>query len=372
MASYLMLLLLCLPSHLISAALAGPHPLSFVVAKRPSSSLTLSSSSSLRNNVNRRRIASKTQSNSLSQRLQTDIQVINDDDNVPSDSEIEVRKQSIDSAIQQLEMSQEQMQDDNDKRFEPLLGFYDVSHVQTANQGENPVGGKWTRKNKVTQQILNIRRTFQHLRPTNSTGIGMLMKGKTPVIAEAVNIITFDAIFRLIRLNVILRGDAIAISAEERQKQLELNADKNRGTSIQTLSNLTVKAIFDPPRIVFGRTGRFGNFQLGPSTSVILDTTYIDDQIRIGMGGTSGTRFVFSRCQDDDDEAQDFLQMLRRKPVRRSRIVGGLIGLGGSGVWASVAKGYKVMGGTVAVLTGLVALALSLSSGGVEDDEDEQ
>jgi len=365
MACYL-ILLLCLLSLRISA-LSSPPPLT--VAKL--------SSLSLRNNRNRiqyrkRKIGSNTGANALAQRLQTDIELINDSDNIPSDAEIEQRKESIESAIQQLEISQDQQQDDNNERFIPLIGFYDVSHVQTANKGDNPVGGKWTRKNKFTQQIFNTRRTFQHLLKTNSTGIGLLVKDNNPVVAEAVNVITFDALFQLIRLNVILRGDAIAISTEERQQQLEQNADKNRGKSIKALSNLTVKACFDPPRIAFGRTGRFGNFQIGPSTSVILDTTYIDDQIRIGMGGTSGTRFVFSRCREEDGEAQEFLEILRRRPARRSRIVGGLLGLGGSGVWASVAKGYTVTGRVVAVLTVLVALAISVSSGGVEDDSGDQ
>lgn len=74
---------------------------------------------------------------------------VNDNNFVsPSAAEIQERKNSIQETMQLLETSQQQQQlqqkdgDDND-RFKPLIGFYNVSHVQTSssNKNDNPVGG---------------------------------------------------------------------------------------------------------------------------------------------------------------------------------------------------------------------------------------
>jgi len=133
------------------------------------------------------------------------------------------------------------------------------------------------------------------------------------------------------------------------------------------LTNLTVRAYFDAPRIILGKRGRFFNIQLGPSTSVVLDATYVDDKIRIGKGGTSGTRFVFSRCNDDDREATEFLALLKRRPTSKSKLLTMLGLLGTSGI-SLIATGSKAVGGAVAVVSALSALAVTYSSGGVEDD----
>ena len=333
-----------------------------------------------------------------------DIEVINNnnDNNFLNPSEIQERKNSIQVTMQLLERSHQQQQqqqqdgdnedeDDND-RFRPLIGFYNVSHVQTlsSNKNDNPVGGKWTRNNKFTQQLFSTRRTLQHLLAPNTTGIGLISindgsktNANATVVAEAINVITFDALFQLVRLTVILRGDAISLKPQQRQKQIQTNMDaneeKNTTNKPSSLSNLTVKAFFDPPRIIFGnRHGRGNgnlNFAVGPATSVLLDTTYFDKNVRIGMGGTSGTRFVFSRCTEEDAEARDFLtlQMLQNRPIRKSKIVATLMVLGGSGVGASIVSvsgsRVRVLGKAVALVMGLAALAVAVSSGGVEADK---
>ena len=251
--------------------------------------------------------------------------------------------------------------DDDASRFEPLLGLYDVSFVQTAKDGDNPVGGKWTRKNKLAQQIFSTRRTFQHLVPTNSTGVGRLTARNQNVVGEAINVISLDALFRLIRLTVILRGDAIALTKEERE------SDK----VVKGLSNLTVRALFDSPRLILGKRGRFFNISLGPSTSVVLDSTYADNVVRIGRGGTSGSRFVFMRCSDDDVEAGEFRQLLMKKPTKKGKLLSILGLVGGTGVWASVIRGSRLLGGGLAISAALCACAISFSTGGVEDDGDD-
>ena len=47
-------------------------------------------------------------------------------------------------------------------RFDPLVRLYEVKSVITANQNDNPVGGKWTRSNRLAQKLLRTRTAYQH------------------------------------------------------------------------------------------------------------------------------------------------------------------------------------------------------------------
>ncbi len=300
------------------------------------------------------------ESEELVRKLQSDVEILKSEDVSDDKSAVNER---IETSMSKLEnMNTLADRDDSDpNRFEPLLGLYDVTHVQTAKQGDNPVGGKWTRKNKLTRQIFNIRRTFQHLLPTNSTGIGNLSVNGKEVVGEAVNVISLDALFKLIRLTVILRGDAVPLTKEQRgSKKL-----------VGDLTNLTVRAFFDSPRITLGKRGRFFNICLGPPTSVVLDSTYADDTIRIGKGGSSGSRFIFTRCPKDDLEAQEFRHLLIRKPTGKPKLLLILGLMGASGLWTFFSKGYKLVGGIITLCAALSACAVSFSTGGVEDDRDD-
>jgi hypothetical protein len=293
-------------------------------------------------------------------RLNHDVQLLSNGDEILDETTESQIKQSIQTAADELDhIYIDNKDDDNSKRFEPLLGLYNVSHVQTANKGDNPVGGKWTRKNKLAQQIFSTRRTYQHLLPTNSTGLGASREtGDVDVVAEAVNVISLDAFFKLVRLNIILRGDAVPLTVAER------NSPKMAGK----LSNLAVRAFFDAPRIVLGK-GRWLNLQLGPSTSVVLDTTYVDEKVRIGRGGTSGTRFIFFRCSsDEDEEAMEFQSLLQTRKMRTSKVLAVIGAFGVSGVWASLSRGSRVAAGVIGVISTLSALGIGFSTGGVEDD----
>jgi hypothetical protein len=75
-------------------------------------------------------------------------------------------------------------------------------------------------------------------------------------------VISLDAFFKLLRFNVILRGDAVILSVDERTSS----------KLVGKLSNLAVRAFFDPPRKILGKE-RWLNLELGPNTSVVLDTT---------------------------------------------------------------------------------------------------
>jgi hypothetical protein len=96
------------------------------------------------------------------------------------------------------------------------------------------------------------------------------------VVAEAINVVSLEALFGILRVTVILRGDATPLSAKERT---------DSDIVVQPLTSRAVRAWFDAPRIIFGRKGRFLNLQFGPKSSVLLDTLYLDDRVRLGMGG---------------------------------------------------------------------------------------
>mmetsp|Transcript_32842 Transcript_32842/g.62739 ORF Transcript_32842/g.62739 Transcript_32842/m.62739 type:complete len:467 (-) Transcript_32842:106-1506(-) len=211
------------------------------------------------------------------------------------------------------------------KRFQPLVGLYEVTKVLPTKKGDNPVGGKWTRKNGLAQKLFRTRMTFQHLLPLEEPATATSTHSESEeevAVAQAVNVVSLDALNGLLRITVILRGDAIPLSPDER---LQLNTNANR--TVAPLTDLAVRAYFDPPRIYFGKRsnkkstkkkkGEDGEYtylplQIGPSSSVILDTTYYDKMVRIGMGGTSGTRFVFTTTEVE--EAKEYEGLLNLSP----------------------------------------------------------
>jgi hypothetical protein len=312
--------------------------------------------------------------------------------------------------------------DNNDSNpFERLLGLYDVSFVKTTRTGDNPVGGKWTRPSGLAQRMLKTRRTFQHILPVNSTGCGARFacysnvdkqqaasSSKTSssssskssssssksrlfraVVGEAVNVISLDALWGLLRLTVILRGDAIPLSDQER----------NCSNNYQALSPLAVRALFDAPRIILGKTGRFFNVNIGPKTSVILDTLYVDDDIRIGLGGRSGTRFIFKKCSsssdDKDGEANEFRRLLSKRPMKKFKVLTALAAIAGFGLYGAFfaqppqyyySHYYRIIGsgsgsstssillrrllsGCVSLLAAALGALIAFSGGGIEAND---
>ena len=59
--------------------------------------------------------------------------------------------------------------------------------------------------------------------------------------------------------------------------------------------------------------------QIGPKSSVVLDTTYCDEQVRIGMGGNSGSRFVFTAT--DSLEAKEYGSLLKLPYVKKWKLL---------------------------------------------------
>jgi hypothetical protein len=272
--------------------------------------------------------------------------------------------------------------DPSPSRFTPLLGLYEVRSVITANPKDNPVGGKWTR----SQSLFRTRATFQHLLPLNSTGYSQLQNDMA--VAEAINIVSLDALNGLLRITVILRGDTIPLSSDERNQM-------NTNRSITPLTNLAVRAMFDPPRIYLGKRRRtrerggepcysYFPLQLGPSSSVVLDTTYCDSKIRIGRGGTSGSYFLF--VATNEEEASEYKSLMDLR-TRTKGTIAKLATLASVSLYTTLfgfARVKKLIPSTtimrtvmwflkrisigLAMTSGIALLLLLFSSGGIERD----
>jgi hypothetical protein len=289
--------------------------------------------------------------------------------------------EAIKSIMSALETSYEA--NPSPSRFTPLLGLYEVRTVITANPTDNPVGGKWTR----SQQLFRTRATFQHLLPLNSTGNSQLKKIDDTAVAEAINIVSLDALNGLLRMTVILRGDVIPLSSDERYQM-------NTNRTITPLTSLAVRAIFDPPRIYLGRRRKrrrggelsysYFPLQVGPSSSVVLDTTYCDSKIRIGRGGTSGSYFLFVTTNKEEANEYKVLMEMRTRMKRTivklamlatASLYTALFGFARVDRWGTFTAKMNIamcflqrISIGVSMTTGIALLLLLFSSGGIERD----
>jgi hypothetical protein len=270
-----------------------------------------------------------------------------------------------------------------------LLGNYNVSFTLPPADDENdrPVGGKWSRN-----PLLSIRRSYQHLVQPREVASGS--------VAQAVNVIIVRA--WLWSIAVILRGDAYNVPADER-----VRIAQDRQTPGGGLSERTVRANFDPPRVVLDLTPTWHQQQvrdarsepngstdlpprhrawlslsLGPRSSVVLDTPYCDSRIRIGKG-SRGSLFVFSRLPPQGegliptafDDPDSWKEMLQVRPMGKVPLIAVFGGLALASLFASVrtfSHGLLVWNRVWSLPLGLASVAaamvIALSTGGIEDD----
>lgn len=334
--------------------------------------------------------------------LQDKIALLQSDENVNDSNENETIKSEIQAIIKEMEdlYSKENTNysddDDSDsfaslERFQPALGLYNVTHVQTKLNNDNPVGGKWTRKNKLFSKLIVVKRTMQHLLPVNMTKLGQVQINCTaatgtadatniqevnennvrPVVAEAVNVITLEALWNIIHLNIILRGDAVPLTLHERNLSRMKGGEGQGDSDCRPLTNLAVKAYFDKPKIIIRgkKKGWALNLCLGPKSSVVLDTTYLDRELRIGKGGTSGTRFVFKRCDDGDIEAEEFKSLLLNKSTGKGKLLSILLFVAGTaGLAGNQFRSSKIVVRSISLVSSLLFLGVLCSTGGIEQD----
>lgn len=127
-------------------------------------------------------------------------------------------------------------------------------------------------------------------------------------------------IFRLIPAYVGLRGTLAEVPADG-----TIAGDKD-----------TVKVFFEPPVLGFpaGIVAR-----IGPPSTVVLRTTFVDERVRIGKG-SRGSLFVFTRGGNADEASMETVGLERTSGLGKALI--GLVTLGmvALGGWVGVA-GYK-------------------------------
>lgn len=259
--------------------------------------------------------------------------------------------QNIKAVIHQLTRN-----NSTDVDFDALIGYYNVSCTLTARPKDNPVGGKWTRRGS-TQNLWVIRRTLQHVLPKRPNGLAN-------AVAQAVNVIRLDLLFGWIPVWIVLRGDAVPLNRDD--------DDRNAASNPKLLPDLSpwaIRAYFDRPRIAFGKIV----FSFGPTSSVVLDTPYVDQRIRIGKGGTSGTLFVFRRVPEDDTEATTEWKWLldedRQKSFvtkRKAAVAVGLVGIM-SALTAAFFQGLtRTLSVATTLLSSICLIWITLGTGGIE------
>lgn len=175
----------------------------------------------------------------------------------------------VDSCLSELERF------GRDQKPRPLenpkvFGNYNVAYVSTGNrQYGQPAGGRF--RTGAARILFRTTGLFQSLLHPD----------------VVINKVAFR-LFGIISGFVGLRGKLVSIPEEE--------------GGINHLD--TVKVFFSPPELVFSLFGSSFVFKIGPPSTVVLKTTYLDDRVRIGKG-SRGSLFVFTRGEAADEAAME-------------------------------------------------------------------
>lgn len=215
-----------------------------------------------------------------------------------------------------------------------IFGNYNVAYVSQGNrQLGQPAGGRFR------------------------TGFGKLLF-KTTKLCQSVlrpDVVTNKVellLFGVVPCAVGLRGSLVSIPED---KEGTDNAD-------------TVKVFFQPP--VLSLFGDILHTRIGPSSSVVLKTTYVDEKIRLGRG-SRGSLFVFTRGGPSDDAKMDQVGLQKTSNLGLALIASCVVALVGGGAFLakSVAAPAHVKGaGLFCMLLG-TALAGVFYRGGIMEGE---
>ena len=171
----------------------------------------------------------------------------------------------------------------------------------------------------------------------------------------AINYIT-GKLFRFLTVSVILKG-AVQIITEAERTQMTAKY----GTA---LSSGTVRADFESPLITIGGFG----IRIGPNSNVVLDTPYLDDKIRLGMGAR-GSAFIFKRTTDK--RANNWKIDIKRKPIKAKSLGFFFVSLGAiilNLFTSSNIQFLSIMKKIIAFPMIFVGLLLFFTKGGIREE----
>jgi hypothetical protein len=240
-----------------------------------------------------------------------------------------------------------------------------VAYVgQASSKAANAAGGRF--RGRVGRALFRTRGLFQHI--------------VTP--DTAVNIVSFR-LFGLFDGAAVLTGTVKRTSKSykrleamvkdpklvEAAERIEAGASDAQSKLTEARSAVETGPIsasaclveFAKPRIALGGAV----FELGPTSSVALDTTYLDERIRIIRGGVSGIPFVITRVDAADLAAAG--EWRRIAACRRVLKPRGALALA---VGAAVLLGGACRRPLVGLPLLLLGLAVARSTGGIVVDDD--
>lgn len=170
-----------------------------------------------------------------------------------------------------------------------------------------------------------------------------------------VNYIT-GKLFKFITVSVILKGVISRLTEAERTGLTE-----QYGTA---LSSGTIRANFESPLITIGGF----SVSAGPKSDVVLDTPYLDEKIRLGMGAR-GSLFIFKR--NTEEKANNWIIDVKRKSSN-AKILGRILLFAGGflAVTATTLENIvlRVFNGFLAIPLILFGMLFLFSKGGIRDD----
>jgi len=169
----------------------------------------------------------------------------------------------------------------------------------------------------------------------------------------AVNLVAFR-LFGVLPGVAVLRG---SVRTEDDREALSLKYSRALGPN-------TIRADFEAPRVSLGpRSWRLLNLRVGPVSTVRLDTTYLDDRVRISRGGSSGTPFIFTASGRTAD-ADEWRAVYKSKPATAKGLA--------KGGFAAAVLAAVVRRPSVSAVLAVVSLGLYTSTGGIVENDGTQ
>lgn len=225
---------------------------------------------------------------------------------------------------------------------ERIFGNYNVSYVSMGKrQYGQPAGGRF--RTGLGRFLFRTTGLFQSVLKPNVVVNKVALK-----------------IFGFIPCSVGLRGTLVSVPELKEGEQDEKTED---------LAD-TAKVFFNPPMLGLP----FGiHTSIGPSSSVVLKTTYVDERVRIGKG-SRGSLFVFTRGFESDGAGMDLVGLEKISLLGKfivASFIACLLAAGGFLSYRYMAVPHIGGIGLFMVIVGL-ALTFVVGRGGIIATEDDR